>query len=579
MDAFPLEGARIGLRNYKCFRDEPAVFPPLCRFNIVVGRNNAGKSALLDAVEATTVGTERLGNVDAVVTLTVPIRIPDDIRQQVTRAEADFAAFTTGNQPDPQKASAADMVINRFRPLLPYDGLDLEYYVSRFGGGSPHAIEHEPDPPTHLPGQFTDYAPYPFATQLSREETQTKVVRLSADRDLQPGERTSPPSPMAPGGGNASSLFADVFVGNEPSRPERGWILRSLNEIVQPDASFEDISMKQLSPGNSIWEINLVPKGGNDVPLSSSGSGLRTVLLVLLALLTAKSVQQRVLILEELENNLHPAILRRLLAFIKREVIELNAILFLSTHSGVVLDHFAEDADALVIRVQGSDSGSTISSVGSRRAVRESAADLGLRASDVLLAAGVVWVEGISDRILINKWMDIYCANENRRRPRENVDYLMMEYGGRCLSHFEFSGATGDGRADSIDEANLIEVLSLNPNYYVVMDSDVSRAGAQLRSTKSKIIELNPQLVWITAGYEIENYIPAAVLAKTFKHRLTKHQSVASVMKARGQDSFDKKAHARKAAELLTSGALTRYDLRREIGRLVDAIDLWRTLE
>lgn len=38
----------VKIRNYKCFGAEPQGFDDIARFNIIVGRNNAGKSSLLD---------------------------------------------------------------------------------------------------------------------------------------------------------------------------------------------------------------------------------------------------------------------------------------------------------------------------------------------------------------------------------------------------------------------------------------------------------------------------------------------------------------------------------------------------
>ena len=40
----------LTVRNYKCFGSQPCGFPTILPLNIIVGRNNSGKSALLDVV-------------------------------------------------------------------------------------------------------------------------------------------------------------------------------------------------------------------------------------------------------------------------------------------------------------------------------------------------------------------------------------------------------------------------------------------------------------------------------------------------------------------------------------------------
>ena len=83
--------------------------------------------------------------------------------------------------------------------------------------------------------------------------------------------------------------------------------------------------VSQLDSGESEWEILLVNENGK-IPISSSGSGLRTVLLVLIKLFLEtrengfpdfeELVRNSIFIFEELENNLHPAIQRNLFDFL-----------------------------------------------------------------------------------------------------------------------------------------------------------------------------------------------------------------------------------------------------------------------
>jgi len=41
----------IKIRNYKCFGDEPQGFDEILPINVIVGKNNSGKSSLVEAVQ------------------------------------------------------------------------------------------------------------------------------------------------------------------------------------------------------------------------------------------------------------------------------------------------------------------------------------------------------------------------------------------------------------------------------------------------------------------------------------------------------------------------------------------------
>lgn len=61
---------------------------------------------------------------------------------------------------------------------------------------------------------------------------------------------------------------------------------------------------------------------------------------------------------------------------------------------------------------------------------------LGVRPSDLCLAAGLVWVEGPSDRTYLNRWLSLWCKdNHCIHEPfEENIHYAYAMYGGALLS-------------------------------------------------------------------------------------------------------------------------------------------------
>jgi putative ATP-dependent endonuclease of OLD family len=92
------------------------------------------------------------------------------------------------------------------------------------------------------------------------------------------------------------------------------------------------------------------------VRLSRSGSGLKTIILVLayihlLPLLEGSDSAKYLYGFEELENNLHPALQRRLLRFLRDFSTQVGCHFFLTTHSPVEIDYFARDEHAQVLHV------------------------------------------------------------------------------------------------------------------------------------------------------------------------------------------------------------------------------------
>lgn len=47
-----LENISIKAKNYKCFGEQPQGFNKIYPVNLLIGRNNSGKSALIDIIEA-----------------------------------------------------------------------------------------------------------------------------------------------------------------------------------------------------------------------------------------------------------------------------------------------------------------------------------------------------------------------------------------------------------------------------------------------------------------------------------------------------------------------------------------------
>jgi putative ATP-dependent endonuclease of the OLD family len=284
-----------------------------------------------------------------------------------------------------------------------------------------------------------------------------------------------------------------------------------LDKIFKPDAKFTDIVCQQLS--NGTWEIYLEEEKKGRIPLSQSGSGLKTIILVLVSIhlvpvvIATKNLSDYVFGFEELENNLHPALLRRLLSYLYEQAINKGCIFFLTTHSNVEIDFFSKNKHAQIIHVTHDGTQAycrTVQTYIDNKGVLD---DLDVRASDLLQSNGLIWVEGPSDRIYLNRWITLWSDGE----LSEGNHYQCVFYGGRLLSHL------------SSDEPALVEegvsILKVNKNAVILIDSDRKKQNSPLNSTKRRIIsemESNGSLAWTTSGTEIENYLSSDAIAQFF---------------------------------------------------------------
>lgn len=283
------------------------------------------------------------------------------------------------------------------------------------------------------------------------------------------------------------------------------------------DANFTEIVSQQIDTGDGTkWEIFLREENKGRIALSQSGSGLKTILMVLVYTILIPSIEGDILdnyvfLFEELENNLHPSLERRLLKYIE-EVSKEGATVFLTTHSSTALDSFQNKDNAQLYHVVKENDNVRIKTLNDYYGKSGCIDDLGLKASELLQSNGIIWVEGPSDRIYINKWIELWSSG----RYSEGMDYQCVFYGGKLLSHLSFT-------SNEVD--SLIKLLNVNKNSIIIIDSDKTYPGKRINKTKQRIkkeVESNNNFCWITSGKEIENYLTKELIEKYYNSKIKK---------------------------------------------------------
>ena len=294
---------------------------------------------------------------------------------------------------------------------------------------------------------------------------------------------------------------------------------------------------------------------------------------------------------EELENNLHPSLLRNLLGYIRKKTSPNPASstgatpqFFLTTHSSVALDYFAGSENAQIIHVSHDGKSGRTHTIDQSQKLMSVLWDLGTRPSDLLQANGIIWVEGPSDRIYINKWIELSSKGE----LQEGRHYQCAFYGGGLLANLQ---AASDEDAD----AELINLLKINPNAVVVSDSDKKSKSHHLKTRVRRIrdefakLDAERSLHWILDAREIENYLTGDLIKRIVAHpapKLPDPEQFQSFFRKDGETSYLEKFLKRKTFDKSDLAALAtshmkiedirgRFDLESSIQKIVSIIGIW----
>ena len=497
-----LEFNKIIFENYKCFKDE-TIIENIKPINIVIGKNNIGKSSLLDIIEIIN-NPEQLWD-NGETKIYIEKNLSDQEIKRVFRLDTYGGGISARNHYE----FGQKFIDENFRFQLVSENISHDNKKKFSTKSVSNLIE--------INSKFLEQYNRYWNDLATRIDYNVKTVkRIYAERNINPEKETS--SMQITGYGNGITSVINNYLNKAKYNENkiRKELLEKLNEIMGKDANFTEITTQQVEydKDDIRWEIFLREENKGRIALSKSGSGLKTILMVLVYTILLPDIENKdlseyIFLFEELENNLHPSLERRLLKYIE-EISRDEATIFLTTHSNTVLDSFQNNDNVQMYHVKKEDELIKLNALDNILGKKGCLDDIGIKASDILQSNGIIWVEGPSDRIYINKWIDLWSNG----KYKEGMNYQCVFYGGRLLFNTTFED-------ENID--NLVNLMNVNKNSIILIDSDKTSKSKPINATKKRIqqeYEKNNQLCWITKGKEIENYVPKHIISTFYDNAI-----------------------------------------------------------
>ena len=303
--------------------------------------------------------------------------------------------------------------------------------------------------------------------------------------------------------------------------PEQREIIRKYEEKLSQ--YFFDNETITLIPKHDQDVVNIKIGSDKQFPISELGDGLQQVIILTYEAFIKKD-ETHAFFIEEPELHMHAGMVRQLMNFYLNET---KHYYFFTTHSNHLLD-MADESDQVIIQKfvkqpkKNPKDGFDFKIYRCDRD-RDLLASLGVKPSSVYLANCTIWVEGITDRLYITKYMEKYLAELEKsgseqykkyRRFMPNYHYTFVEYSGSNLTHWSFS----DDYADHLDDKGL-SAKAIASEMLLIADGDIKNKPERVKALQT---EFKKENYFILKCKETENTLPNDSIINVAKSKFSR---------------------------------------------------------
>ena len=303
--------------------------------------------------------------------------------------------------------------------------------------------------------------------------------------------------------------------------PEQREIIRKYEEKLSQ--YFFDNETITLIPKHDQDVVNIKIGSDKQFPISELGDGLQQVIILTYEAFIKKD-ETHAFFIEEPELHMHAGMVRQLMNFYLNET---KHYYFFTTHSNHLLD-MADESDQVIIQKfvkqpkENPKDGFDFKIYRCDRD-RDLLASLGVKPSSVYLANCTIWVEGITDRLYITKYMEKHLAELEKsgseqykkyRRFMPNYHYTFVEYSGSNLTHWSFS----DDYADHLDDKGL-SAKAIASEMLLIADGDIKNKPERVKALQT---EFKKENYFILKCKETENTLPNDSIINVAKSKFSR---------------------------------------------------------
>lgn len=296
-------------------------------------------------------------------------------------------------------------------------------------------------------------------------------------------------------GENLFNEIRDKLLGSERDRR----FIKDFEAFISK--CFFDDEEFSINPSISKGYLNVKIGTCEERALHNLGDGIKQIICILYKVFENKN-KEAMICIEEPEINLHPGYQRKLMEIFQFNEFS-NIYFFITTHSNHIIDSCFDYKNISIYKFTNTNKNEN----SKFKVINTSPNDidilnqLGVNNSSVFMANCTIWVEGISDKIYLNKYLKIYISSNGLKDYKEGVDYSFVEYGGNNIVHWDFE--------ENLSEEKII-ASGITNRSFIVVDHDQGRK----KSRKEKLKKIFNNNYLELPVNEIENSIGNILLEK-----------------------------------------------------------------